>query len=113
MKTRDKIVPITINDRGCWLWMAKCNWAGYAMTRTPKNRKELRVSRLILAAKLMRSLKENALHTCDTPSCINPDHLFEGTIGDNNRDKTAKGRHHNSKKTHCKWGHAFTTKNTY
>lgn len=28
-------------------------------------------------------------------------------------DKVRKGRHHNSRKTMCKWGHTFTDKNTY
>lgn len=31
-------------------------------------------------------------HTCDTPRCINPEHLFEGTAKDNTQDMLAKGR---------------------
>jgi hypothetical protein len=47
------------------------------------------------------------LHRCDNPACVNPDHLFLGTVGDNNTDMTAKGRHANQQKTHCPAGHLY------
>jgi hypothetical protein len=52
------------------------------------------------------------LHSCDTPTCINVEHLFLGTHAANMTDMAAKGRQHNQLKTHCPWGHEYTEENT-
>jgi hypothetical protein len=48
-----------------------------------------RVNRLVLERKLSRPIRPgfHALHTCDYPSCVNEDHLYEGTDKDNARDR--------------------------
>jgi hypothetical protein len=34
----------------------------------------------------------NVLHKCDVRNCVNPEHLFLGSLADNNADCMAKGR---------------------
>lgn len=50
--------------------------------------------RWVLAQALGRDLLPGmyALHTCDVRHCGNAAHLYEGTLGDNNRDTAARGR---------------------
>lgn len=41
-----------------------------------------------------------ALHRCDVRACVNPDHIFVGTKGDNARDRDAKGRNVRGESVH-------------
>jgi len=47
------------------------------------------------------------LHRCDNPPCVNPRHLYLGTIQENTADAVARGRnYHPPRKMVCSAGHA-------
>lgn len=82
--------PVPFSD--CWIWMDKLSDAGYALLRG--RRAEHYAHRLIY--KLLNGdipFDLVVMHSCDTPSCINPKHLSLGTRADNNKDRDNKGRH--------------------
>ena len=79
-------------NSGCWLWTGSVNANQYAIIAYKgKCRLASHVS-LILAGRPLPH-KMFALHHCDNPPCVNPDHLFPGTHLDNSRDCIAKGRY--------------------
>jgi hypothetical protein len=53
------------------------------------------------------------MHSCDEPSCVNPEHLSPGTTGENTADSIDKGRQRWQKQTHCKNGHELDGDNLY
>lgn len=79
---------------GCWLWLGKPDKHGYGRInvggRAGKAQFAHRVSWELHRGSIPNGM--GVLHHCDTPSCVNPDHLFIGTQSDNMRDARAKGR---------------------
>jgi hypothetical protein len=76
----------------CWLWFAciSGNNSYGAIRHNGKATLAHRVSWEMRNGPIPAGM--HVLHRCDTPTCVNPDHLFLGTPLDNARDRDAKGR---------------------
>jgi hypothetical protein len=78
-------------NSGCWLWFRSLDGKGYgSVSLNGKNVRAHRLSWVLHKGPIPHGLC--LLHKCDTPACINPDHMRIGTHAENMRDRTIKGR---------------------
>lgn len=117
-------------NSGCWLWTGAVNYKGYG--RLSHKLKPVNAQRIswFLRHGVMPPRRIDVCHQCDTPQCVNPDHLFLGTRKDNMQDMVSKGRRiypigqgkdwskirktkNPLKRTHCVHGHLLSGTNLY
>jgi len=124
-----KIMPEP--NSGCWLWDAAINNKGYGVISKGGGSQRVlyahRVSMMIHGIELPAGAI--VLHKCDTPACVNPEHLRAGSHSENTRDMIERGRNVNTisvaqrrkgnanprygfRAEACKHGHRFTPENT-
>lgn len=82
---------IKVNGYGCWEWQAWKDPKGYGYfffngKKTRAHRASFAIHRGVIPEDLI------VMHSCDNPSCVNPEHLFVGTYSDNANDMHSKGR---------------------
>lgn len=76
---------------GCWLWQGATAPSGYGAFRWfGRTRSTHRISFELANGPIPEGI--SVLHRCDVRACVRPDHLFGGTVADNNEDMFEKGR---------------------
>jgi hypothetical protein len=85
-----------VDKRGpddCWEWQGALDRKGYGQIklRSYKRGSAHRVSYELHYGECPDDM--SVCHICDNPRCVNPAHLFLGTLQDNLRDMRQKGRH--------------------
>lgn len=78
----------------CWEWQAARDRDGYGAFMVWPHQTKAHRTAASLAFAGGRPIPAGLCicHACDNPGCVNPAHLFFGTIADNNRDRDEKGR---------------------
>lgn len=130
MKVKDSHISITANQiliftqkykkvsNGCWEWQGAKQKPGKRGTMLPYGFFRIgsdtdKQSRMVHVHRLSYFLFNGVIpdgmlvcHTCDNPTCCNPDHLVVGTHKDNHNDMVARGRDKHS--TNIQWMHVST-----
>jgi hypothetical protein len=99
-KPEDRFWKFVFKTDSCWLWTGG-TLGGYGrFTYYERGEDGIAVGRRHEPAHAFayRTMKGpiaglHVLHKCDTPLCVNPDHLFLGTPLDNMHDRNATCRH--------------------
>jgi hypothetical protein len=89
-----------VNDRGCWIWTGATVDGGYGQFSLGRDgyASVVQQAHRWSYEHFVGAIPDGmcVLHRCDTPACVNPEHLFLGTQSDNMADMRAKGRGRNA-----------------
>jgi hypothetical protein len=80
----------TREPSGCWSWDGASDSRYGQFFLNGKVHKAHRASWMLYNGNIPGGIR--VLHRCDNPMCVNPSHLFLGTLSDNTLDCVSKGR---------------------
>lgn len=79
------------SENDCWIWTGTLDANGYGVYSAKRVLyKAHRVSYFLHHKSIDKNLM--CCHSCDNPPCVNPNHLWLGTQGENSLDRHKKGR---------------------
>lgn len=88
----DRLLSKVNKTRKCWLWTGKTLSGGRYGRIMIFGKREAAHRVMYFWHNPEADKKLCVLHKCDTPLCVNPKHLFLGTMKDNCADRDKKGR---------------------
>lgn len=98
-KDIDRFMKYVNKTDSCWLWIGSNDGKrGYGkFSYIGKRFNSHRFSYMVHKGEIPKGMC--VCHSCDVPSCINPEHLFIGTYKQNSQDMVDKGRQNSVKGT--------------
>lgn len=106
------------DESGCWLWQAGVDKDGYgkfAVGLGGRRQRHVRAHRFAYEMLVGPISSPQLRHSCDTPACVNPQHLLPGDPKSNQADCVERGRRPATKPSFaekpCKRDHARTPEN--
>lgn len=121
MRKSPPIVPVAERfwskvDRSgsCWIWTAHKDRRGYGRfwwLESGRAEPAQRAAYMLTKGRIRKGMY--VCHSCDNPSCVNPEHLWLGNSQDNNRDMRRKLRARFQVGLYCRYGHFVVGENVY
>lgn len=89
-----------VNEKGCWIFLGPTSHFGYGKISFKGETYNAHRLMAHIAIQPITHRTQIVAHKCDTPACINPEHLFVTTYLGNSQDRDLKKRGACGEKSH-------------